>query len=87
MTKENLKRLVDRLDKELKETPITDEATRKKLSKLKTDIAKKLGTPKKAKPDGLIDQLKDQALKLETRYPALTQLLNQISDSLSKMGI
>lgn len=88
MSEENLRRLMARLDTELKETKITDKETLENLTRLKKDIDRKLhartSADRKPSPSGGIREL---ALRIEARHPSLTNLLNEISDSLSSLGI
>lgn len=85
---DKFKQLVDRLDRELQNTDITDQEILKKLNQLMDDVQAKLDHPSdKESHQKALNNLKDSALKIEAQHPKLTSLMNEISNYLSSLGI
>ena len=89
MDKQHLTTLIQDLHNELSTAESLDERSKSLLRELTVDIEKV------AADDGLyaespgadLSQLQEAALKFEREHPKLSMILNEIMDTLSKLGI
>jgi hypothetical protein len=86
MPRERLRQLLDELRAELAGSGDLDDDARQALSTLSDDIDRRVSDEADAGPTPL-GELRDAALRLESRHPRLAQLLGQIGDTLGKLGI
>lgn len=88
MPKRELERLLDELDRELREGGSLDADEQASLRELQSRIGDLLGSETEpTDAAGLAEPLASYVERFETSHPTLTMILGRIMDSLSKMGI
>jgi len=92
MSEPDLKILLEQVHKKLNDAPSLDDATQRMLGIVSQDIAIVLGRlTKSEEPDSEPDvgshALKKMAVEFEAEHPRLAHTLNDIADSLAKIGI
>ena len=92
MSEPDLKILLEQVHKKLNDAPSLDDATQRMLGIVSQDIAIVLGRLTKSEesgsePDVGSHTLKKMAVEFEAEHPRLAHTLNDIADSLAKIGI
>jgi chromosome segregation ATPase len=89
MTNQNLRKLLEKLHKELEQIEATDEAGRERLRHLDADIRSLLERSDELDEtdEPMLERLQDSIDHFETTYPELTMLLSQMMTILSNAGI
>lgn len=87
MPEKQIRDLVARLHEELKTAESVDEESRALLEDLTNDIEKVVAREEGAQRESAIEQAGDAALRFESEYPRLAGVLNQIADTLGRLGI
>jgi hypothetical protein len=90
MDNQELRKLLEQLDREIEQTRSVDEKGRELLRDLATDITELLarseGGEAKAQTS-LLGRLEDSISYLEVTHPTLTQTLTRVLETLSNAGI
>lgn len=86
MDRRRIDHLLTELREELADAPGLDPAAREQLRRLSGQIDALAASAEADEPTPL-DEIRDTALRFETEYPRMSQLLGQIADVLGKMGI
>ena len=90
MTNQNdLRELLEKLDRELEHTEVTDEAERERLLHLRADIRNLLARSGETdeNDDPMLERFQDSIDHFETTHPQLTIMLSQMMTILSNAGI
>lgn len=90
MEKQKLRKMLEQLHSELKETESIDEGGSQLLQILMDDIQKILDKSieeQSRQRSSLIEQLKDAILYFEESHPTLALTMKKVIDTLSNMGI
>ncbi|UTW47858.1 DUF4404 family protein [Bacterioplanoides sp. SCSIO 12839] len=85
MPQETLKQQLKQLHSMLQQHPDLDDESRQLLQSIAADIANQ---PHDVQPEpGLNNQVQQQAIRFEQDHPALSEVLKQILDTLSRIGV
>lgn len=88
MSDESLRQLLARVHERLGQAGSVDSESRKILTALVRDIDRALGQGEGAAPvRGHVPRLESLAVRFQTDYPGLSELLRQVVDALGKLGI
>ena len=89
MTNQNLRELLEKLQKELEQIEAKDEAGRARLRQLEADIRSLLERADEIDEadEPMLERLQDSIDHFETTYPRLTMMLSQMMTILSNAGI
>ena len=89
MSDQNLRELLEKLNKELENIEVTDEAGRERLRQLDADIRKLLrrSGDRAASDEPMLERFQDSIDHFETSHPQLTMMLSQMMTILSNAGI
>jgi hypothetical protein len=89
MTDQNLRELLEKIQKELEQIEVTDEAGRERLRHLDADIRSLLERSEEMEEtdEPMLERLQDAIDQFETTYPRFTMMLSQMMTILSNAGI
>ena len=89
MPDDSLKQTLTRLHAELSRSEALDADTRALLEQVLQDIGSLLETSSQEPhtPDSLVERLRQAAADFEDSHPALTAVVGEVADVLSRMGI
>jgi len=89
MTDQNLRELLEKLQSELGQTEVTDEAERERLRHLEADIRHLLerSGENDLADEPMLERLQESIDHFETSHPQLTLMLSQMMTILSNAGI
>jgi chromosome segregation ATPase len=89
MTDQNLRELLEKIQKELEQIEVTDEAGRERLRHLDADIRSLLERSEEMEEtdEPMLERLQDAIDHFETTYPRFTMMLSQMMTILSNAGI
>ena len=88
MDKNRLRELLADLHRELTGAGPVDAETRLLLDQVLEDLRRLTGEqPAGTLADGTTSQLREAALRLESAHPQLANVIGQLTDTLSKLGI
>jgi hypothetical protein len=89
MSDQNLRELLEKLNKELENIEVTDEAGRERLRQLDADIRKLLrrSGDRAASDEPMLERFQDSIDHFEASHPQLTMMLSQMMTILSNAGI
>ena len=85
MSKEALKKDLDRLRAEVNDLAASSPETRDKINELITDLETRVENEEDH--EGLMDNIREYISRFETEHPRATAILNDIMVTLSNMGI
>ncbi len=85
MSRDDLKRQLERLRAELADAPELDAETRAVLEALASDIERAL--EEQAGPQSMRERLEDAALRFEAEHPRFARVLGEVADALTKIGV
>ena len=89
MTDQDLHELLEKLQNELKQIDVTDEAGRERLRQLKADIRslrERTGENEET-DESMLERFQESVDHFETSYPELTMMISQMMTILSNAGI
>lgn len=89
MTNQDLRELLEKLQKELERIEVTDEAERERLRHLDADIRNLLERSHQIDETDqpMLERLQDSIDHFEAKYPRFTMMLSQMMTILSNAGI
>jgi hypothetical protein len=89
MTDQNLRELLEKIQKELEQMEVTDAAGRERLRHLDADIRSLLERSEDVEEtdEPMLERLQDAIDHFETTYPRFTMMLSQMMTILSNAGI
>jgi hypothetical protein len=89
MTEQNLRELLEKLQHELEQIEVTDEAGRERLRQLDADLRSLLERSDELEEadEPMLERLQDSIDHFETTYPRLTMMLSQMMTILSNAGV
>jgi len=85
MSREDLKRQLERLRAELADAPELDADTRAALEALASDIERTLEGH--AGPHSMRERFEDATLRFEAEHPRFARVLGEVTDALAKIGV
>lgn len=89
MTDQNLRDLLEKLQNELEQIEVTDEAGRERLRYLEADIRglRERSGENEETDESMLDRLQDSIDHFETSHPEFTMMISQMMTILSNAGI
>ena len=88
MTDPKLHELLEKLQKEMEQIEVTDEASRERLHQLEADIRRlRERTDEEEDDEPMLERLQESIDHFETDHPQLTMLISQMMTILSNAGI
>jgi hypothetical protein len=89
MTDQELHELLEKLQNELKQIDVTDEAGRERLRQLEADIRslRERSGENEETDESMLERFQESVDHFETSYPELTMMISQMMTILSNAGI
>jgi len=89
MTDQNLHELLEKLQSELEQIDVTEEADRERLRHLEADIRslRERSDEQEETDDSMLERFQDSMDHFETSYPEFTMMISQMMRILSNAGI
>lgn len=89
MTDQNLHELLEKLQSELEQIDVTDEADRERLRHLEADIRslRERSNVQEETDDSMLERFQDSVDHFETSHPEFTMMISQMMTILSNAGI
>ena len=89
MTDQNLRDLLEKLQMELGQIDVTDEAGRERLQHLEADIRRlrERSDEQEETDDSMLERFQDSIDHFETSHPEFTMMISQMMTILSNAGI
>jgi len=84
MSREDLKKQLERLRAELADAPELDVETRAALEALASDIERTL---EGHGPQSMRERFEDATLRFEAEHPRFARVLGEVADALAKIGV
>ena len=87
MTDPNLHELIEKLEKEMVQTQVKDEAGRERLRQLEADIRRLKERSEEEDDETMLERFQESIDHFEEDHPQLTMMISQMMTILSNAGI
>ena len=87
MTDPNLHELIEKLEKEMEQTQVKDEAGRERLRQLEADIRRLKERSEEEDDETMLERVQESIDHFEEDHPQLTMMISQMMTILSNAGI
>jgi phage shock protein A len=87
MTDQNLHELLEKLEREMEQTEVTDEAGRERLRQLEADIRRLKERSGEEDDETMLERFQESIDHFEEDHPQLTLMISQMMTILSNAGI
>ena len=87
MTDPNLHELIEKLEREMEQTQVKDEAGRERLRQLEADIRRLKERSEEEDDETMLERFQESIDHFEEDHPQLTMMISQMMTILSNAGI